>query len=266
MKHGVILSTLIGLLVASCELDRSLDMYLPQGDPVPLVEAYLVEGEPMEILFSRSNTLQEPVKINLIWNASVYIIDGNDSLKLKNIIKVERKKGFLYNYLLDTLVNAKKTEYELYIEKDGFDPVRAICHPVGPVQIEDVAYHDAMLDVKSRNLGNPSENYYMLRVNSFSGDSLSDVSQVISDQHNLPEGDITISYPFTYETQDSIRVDLYRVDSTTYDYQRSISNALGANRDPFTAPSPFRGNVENAWGIFTYVSRDSYTVYPKKEL
>ncbi len=267
MKYTGVIAIIIYLLAmitSSCELDDNLDMDLPEGDPILLVEAYLVEGESLKILVYRSNTLQEPVRMNLIWNASVYIIEDNDSLKLKNIINMERATGYLYNYLLDTLVNGSKGEYNLYIEGEGFKPVSAVCRPVGAVHIENVSYQTSVLEVKSRNLDDPSENYYMLRLNSFSEGYLSEVNQIISDQHTLPEGDITISYPYVEGIQDSLRVDLYRIDSTAYDYQRSVSNALGANRDPFTVPSPFRGNLENAWGIFTCMSRDSYVLYPEE--
>ncbi len=266
MKYPVIISYLLCLLVilSSCELDHNLDLPLPEGDPVPLVEGYLVEGEPMQMLIYRSNTLQEPVRINLLWNASVYIVSGNDSLKLKNIIRMEQSTGYLYNYLLDTLVKKNAASYDLYIEAEGLKPVSAICRPVGEVHIEKVNYQSSILEVQTRNLEDSSQNYYMLRLNIFSGGALTQVNQVLSDQHTLPEGRVTISYPTPAEIPDSLRVDLYRIDSTAYDYQRSVSNALGANRDPFTAPSPFRGNVENAWGIFTCMSRDTYTLVPVK--
>ncbi len=261
----IILAFMVSLLAYSCELDHSLDMELPAGEPILMVEAYLTEGEPFQILAFKSTTLQEPVRINLIWNASVYIINGNDTVKLKNIMKFDRTTGYLYNYLHDKLVTENITEYELYIEIEGHSPVRAVTSPVGEVHIEDVRYNGSVLEVKSRNLDNPSSNFYKLRLSSFSGGSLQVVNQIISDMHNLPEGEITISLPLVEEVYDSLRVDLYRINSTAFDYHRSITNALSANRDPFTPPGAFRGNVENAWGIFTCVSRAGYTLYSEDQ-
>ena len=54
-----IMICLLAMLTSSCELDDNLDMDLPERVPIPLVEAYLVEGEPLQILVYRSNTLQE---------------------------------------------------------------------------------------------------------------------------------------------------------------------------------------------------------------
>lgn len=260
----IILTILLSLIAFSCELDHNLNMELPAGESFPMVEAYLTEGKPLQILAFKSTTLQEPVRINLNWNASVYIINGSDSVKLKNIIKFDRTTGYLYNYLNDTLVKGSVPEYELYIEIEGHSPIRAVSSPVGDVQIDAVTYDATALEVKSRNLDDPSGNYYKLRSSSFSGGSLQGVTQVIADLHNIPVGEITLYSPHVEEAFDSLRIDLYRMDKTAFDYHRSISNALGANRDPFTPPGPFSGNVENAWGIFTCVSLDSYTLYPKK--
>ena len=258
----ITLALLLSLLTSSCELDHSLDIELPAGEQILMVEAYLTEGKPLQILAFNSTTLQEPVRINLLWNASVYVINGNDSVRLKNIIKFDRNSGYLYNYLNDTLVTGNVPEYKLYIEIEGRTPVRAVGSPVGDVGIEAVYYDGAMVEVKSNNLDDPSVNYYKLRISRFSGGTLQEVNQFVADMHNMPEGEITISSPLAEQVYDSLRVDLYRMDSTAFDYHRSISNALGANSDPFTPPGPFRGNIENAWGIFTCVSRDSFTIYP----
>ena len=260
----IFLAILLSLLASSCELNNNLDMELPAGEPFPMVEAYLREGGPLQILAFKSTTLQEPVRINLTWNASVYIINGIDSLKLKNIVKIDPSTGYFYNYLLDTLVKDNVEEYGLYVEIEGYNPVRAVSSPVGDVRIKDAFYNGSVVKVKSSNLDDPSVNFYKLRLSNFSGGSLQGVNQIIADMHKMPQGDITISSPLVAEVYDSLGIDLYRMDSTAFNYHRSISNALGANRDPFTPPGPFRGNVENAWGIFTCVSRDSYTLYPPK--
>lgn len=119
----IILAFLLSLLAFSCELDNNLDMELPAGEPFPMVEAYLREGGPFQILAFKSTTLQEPVRINLTWNASVYIISGSDSVKLKNIIKFDPSTGYFYNYLLDNLVKDNVEEYGLYVEIEGYNPV-----------------------------------------------------------------------------------------------------------------------------------------------
>ncbi len=255
-----ILLLFIFLLSHACELSNEIDIELPAGESFPLVEAYLVEGEPMQILAIKSNTLQEPVRINMLWNASVYIIGATDSLKLKNLIKVDRNSGYLYNYLHDTLVNGRVEEFCLHIESDEFSPISGTCRPVGNVSIEQIALNESMkLDIVTRNLHTPDCNYYQLRCLEYSEGELSGIQQFEIDHHEKPEGPVEISYPLQFGSFDSIRVDLYRLDAQAYTYHRSISNALNANSDPFTTPSPFSGNLSNARGIFTCMSRDSHT-------
>ncbi|MCF8223109.1 MAG: DUF4249 domain-containing protein [Bacteroidales bacterium] len=262
MKKGIliILIVIIPVFMPSCELDNSLEKDLPEGENIPMLEAYLVEGEKMEILFFSSTTMQEPVRINMIWNSSAYIISGVDSIKLRNLVKADYNTGFLYNYISDSIVNPGEGEYSVYIEKEGYKPVKASSRLPGEVIISGLEYDNEMLTVRTANLRDDCVNYYLLRMTGFSDGTLNAVEQALIDMHEKPEGNVSISYPFTGDGNDSTRVDLYRIDSTAYDYHRSIINALGANRDAFTTPSPFRGNVENAWGIFTCTTKDSRTI------
>jgi len=264
MNHyrNLILLFVISLLTHACELSNDIDVELPAGESYPLIEAYLLEGEPMQILAIKSNTLQEPVHINMLWNASVYIIRGADSLKLKNLIKFERNSNYLYNYLLDTLVSNRVDEFCLYIESDEFSPISGTCKPVGNVAIEQISLNESMLlDIITRNLDDPTCNYYQVRCHEYSAGELNDIHQFEVDLHEKPEGSVEITYPLQIASCDSLRVDLYRLNAVAYAYHRSISSALNANSDPFTTPSPFLGNITNGRGIFTYVSRDSHTFH-----
>jgi Domain of unknown function (DUF4249) len=262
MNHyrNFILLIVISLFANACELSNDINVELPSGESFPLIEAYLLEGEPIQILAFKSNTLHEPVRINMLWNASVYIISGADSLKLKNLIKIDRNSDYLYNYLQDTIVSSRVDEFCLYIESDEFSPISGTCKPVGNVEIEQISLNESMiLDIKSTNLDDPTNNYYQVRCHEYSAGKLSDIHQFEVDLHEKPEGAIEITYPLQIASCDSLRVDLYRLDALAYKYHRSISNALNANSDPFTTPSPFSGNLTNARGIFTYVCRDSHT-------
>lgn len=264
MNHyrNLILLFIISLLTHACELSNDVDVELPTGESFPFIEAYLVEGEPIQILAFKSNTLQEPVRINMLWNASVFIIGGTDSLKLKNLIKFDRNSDYLYNYLHDTIVSGRVNEYSLCIESDEFSPIRGISRPVGNVTIEQISLSESMiLDIMSRNLDDPTCNYYQVRCHEYSAGKINDIHQFEVDLHEKPVGPVEITYPLQIASCDSLRVDLYRLDAVAYAYHRSISNALNANSDPFTTPSPFSGNIANARGIFTCVSRDSHTFF-----
>ncbi len=260
MKEGIkYITALLMIMLTSCELNKNLDIELPEGEPVTVIEAYLVDGEPYQLLLFNSNTLTEPVRINLIWNARAYIIQGDDSLKLRNITKFDPETFFMYNYLHDSLVSKDVPGYKLYIEVPDALPVTAVSRPVGDVKIEDIDYSDGNIVITTRNSDDPLNNYYLLRMYEYKTGITKDIHQLEVDMHDEPSGPVNITYPLSFVESDSVHFDLYRIDSAAYSYQRSISNALGANRDPFTTPSPFMGNLQNAWGIFTCVSRDGRT-------
>ncbi|MFO7756172.1 MAG: DUF4249 family protein [Bacteroidales bacterium] len=261
MKNIIIYLFMIVMLAGSCEMEDRLDIDLPEGDPVPVVEAYLLANESLQLLYFQSTSLQEPVRINLLWNTPVYIIRGEDSLSLRNIIKLDRESAYMYNYLHDSLVSPDASEYRLFIDSEEYGPITAVSRPAGKVDIEEVNYDGSLLEIHSRNLEQASYNYYKMRLYEFRGDSILNIHQAELDLSREGEGEVLITYPLPGIDCDSIRVDLYRIDSAAYNYHRSISNALGANRDPFTTPVPFSGNVENAWGIFTCVSRASRMMY-----
>jgi len=262
MKNLIICLIILAPIAVSCELENRLDIELPAGDPVPVVEAYLVAGEPVQLLYFQSNTLHEAVRINLLWNTPVYIISGEDSLRLRNIIKIDRKSAYMYNYLNDSLIDPDVSEYRLFIDSEEYGPLTAVSRPSGKVDIEEVNYDGSLLEIQSRNLEEASYNFYQMMVYEFRGDSILNTHQAEIDLSNQKKGPVLITYPLPDTDHDSLRIDLYRIDSAAYRYHRNISNALGANRDPFTTPVPFGGNVDNAWGIFTCVSRASRMIYP----
>lgn len=257
----LILFFIIALLPNACELSHNIDIELPKGESYPLIEAYLTKGESMKILLFNSNTLQESVKLDLIWNASVYIICDGDSLKLKNLIKVDESRSYVYNYILDTLVSNETTEFSLYIEKEGLRDISGECRTVGDICIENLELDSTIVELQSRNLATASSNYYQLRMHGYAEGELKNVYQMEYDFHEMNEGPILIKHPLESLAYDSLGIDLYRLDSTAYVYCRSISNAQSANKDPYSTPVSFAGNVADSWGIFTCVSRDSRMIY-----
>lgn len=250
------------VLGSACELDNTIDIELPKGEAFPIVEACLVEGESYQLFLSLSNTLQDPVRINPLWNEKVFIISGQDSMKLLNMIRVDPDNDYLYNYLLDTLVSGEAEQFTLHIESDSYGTINGSCQPVGDVKIEYLELDKSgALELGTVNLEDPAGNYYQLRCLEYDSGELSRIHQQEFDLHGLSAGPVSITNFLELSPFDSMRIDLYRIDSTAYEYYHQVSNALNANIDPFTPPTPFPGNVTNAWGIFSFATRDSRTLH-----
>lgn len=262
MKRILYISLGILLLLASCELEERLDTQLPAGDPIPIVEAYLQEGAPYQILLFESNNLQEEVRINTLWNARVWVIHGSDSIRLRNIIRIG-EYGFFYNYISDSIVKPKTGNYRLLIEGAADESLQASCQALPQVQIDQASLLPDRIQLSTTNTGTAHHNYYLLRSYLYSEGNIESYYQTVYDFHLQAEGQVEISAPVQESPGDSVLLELFRLDSTAYVYHRRVGNAINANRDPFASPVPIEGNISHAWGIFTYTCRDQRMLYPE---
>ncbi|MBN2349287.1 MAG: DUF4249 family protein [Bacteroidales bacterium] len=248
------------LTLFACELERDLDIPLPTGEKYYTLEAYLVHNEPYQTLLFRSNTMQGPVVFDLVWNASVKIINNTDTIRLSNIIQTDNTNNYIYNYYNDKLVDRNTAGYELSIITKTSDTLSAFSLSVPEVEIDSFRVMNNLLSVFTNNTNLPGSNYYMIRYYTYPlGENVH--QQKVFDYSEKPEGLVQIDFPLSSDSIDSLYVNLYRINQTAFNYHISIEKAYAANHDPFTIPGPIQGNIKNGFGIFTCCSLDTCMIY-----
>lgn len=252
---------LIILLIScfGCELEKDIDISLPQGEKHLILEAYLVQNQSYKLLLYQSNTLHEPVVYDFVWNASIQIFNETDTIRLSNMIEFDNESGYLYNYISGDTVKNDADTYTLRLITRTHDTITAITKPVPEISIDTAYATNNSLVITAANSSRSDFNYYLTRGKIYRNDSIENF-QYVYDFSSLPEGPVNFETPVDMHMIDSIQLNAYRFDKAAYDYHISIEKAYSANQDPFTIPTEICGNTSNGYGIFTCCSTDNFSI------
>lgn len=108
-----IIPFLIMLGLISCNLEKEIDIELPDYDSQPMVECYLEPGKPFRLLMTRTSHFFDPLLLDdifetfekLLYNeAEVRIIYNGIVVNLENRFVVDQEDSKLYNYYSDVII------------------------------------------------------------------------------------------------------------------------------------------------------------------
>ncbi|MEZ4981709.1 MAG: DUF4249 family protein [Saprospiraceae bacterium] len=276
----------VGLLVSSCNLEKEIDLELPEYSDQPVVECYLQPGEPFRLLLTRSssyfapfdtsifnfidNILEKEATVNIRYNGMIIPLEEGNYIDPNNF-KV-------YNYGNEMIVPEDfENEFELEIVlKDGTTiggttrmlPAIAIDSVV--VQFPETGRPKDTLARVLTYLTDPdvnSENFFrrQLHWNSLT-DSFPDQDFITNDKL-IDNSLITFGTGFNFPEGDSVINTVYHISPAYYDYLESVFNASSANLNPFGQPSTIVSNVNgssNPLGIFTGLTYSRTTTVIRK--
>jgi hypothetical protein len=285
--HKYILPTLFSLaLLASCNLEKEIDLELPEYSNQPVVECYLEPGQPFRLLLSQSASFFAPFDTNLvnfldnisIKGADVNIRYDGNTIHLEEGTYVDPVNFKVYNYASDQVVPDDfpgSFELEIILQDGEFISGTTSILPV--VAIDSVV-------IQFPNTGNPRdtlarvltyltdpdmgvENFFRrhLHWNSLR-DSIPYQDFISSDDFSDNEL-VTFGTGFEFPEGDSVINTIYHISPEYFNYLESVFTAIQANGTPFGQPSTIVSNVEgNAepLGIFTGLNYDRVTTIIKK--
>ncbi len=109
--------------LAACNLEKEVDIELPEYDRQPVVECYLEPGKPFRLLLTSSYSFFDPFGLDsnflektLLQGATVTIDYDGQTVTLQNIPALETNPFKIYNYTSQNIVPATPgIEYTLNI-------------------------------------------------------------------------------------------------------------------------------------------------------
>ncbi|MCB0568666.1 MAG: DUF4249 domain-containing protein [Phaeodactylibacter sp.] len=263
------------LELAACNLEREVDITLPEYESRYVVECYLEPGQPISLLLSRSAAYFEPFpQLNedflgkiLVDSAKVAIIYNGVEIPLENRLIINPLTQKVYNYYSSAHIPYDTINpFELSIAtKDGLS-IHAATRLLPVVPIDSLVVQFAEGDTLARLLTYITDNttrpdYYRRMLHEGSLDSIP--VQDFATDDRLAEGTIVYGTRFNYEEGDTLIATIFHIDKAYHDFLESLVDATGANGNPFAQPSPIISNLEgtaNAIGIFTGLTYDRKTV------
>ncbi len=281
MKN-ILLPAILITFLAACNLEKEVQIELPEYNSRPIVEFYLEPGKPMKLLLSKSSdffgvfdTSLTQFFTNLVLDSALVTV-SHDGLTdtIPNEYSFDFINQKIYNYSSPKLVEYRSgIEYTLNIKlKDG-STITGKTEILPKVEIDSIVVEfnktrDSVARVLTYLTDNPNTVDYYRRLLNYGSlvDSFPQQDFLVDDKLNTTN---TIAFGTGYDLKegDTVYNSIYHITKAYNDYVLSYQLASQGNANPFAQPSQIKSNVTgsaNPLGIFTCLVYDRDTTIIKK--
>jgi hypothetical protein len=272
-----LLVTLSFLSFSACgNLEKEIDLDLPEYQNQYVVECYLEPGQPFSLLLTQSFAYFDPFPTdladfvdNLLVDSAVVVISHNGTdYTLANQLFPNLITGKVYNYFNPELVPQDYDhDFSLKITLPNGKTITSTTRllpvvPIDSVVVEFNEKEDTLARVLTYLTDDQStENYYRRMLHENSLDSLPQQDFTTFDDF-VDDGRILFGSSYDFVEGDTVYNTIFHIERAYFDYWESVVNAVNANGNPFAQPTAIISNVTgdaNALGIFTGISYDRDT-------
>ena len=266
---------LVALVFASCDLEKEIELELPEYERQTVVECYLEPGLPFTLLLTKSDgffssfgDLDESFLTNLLEEgAEINIKYGNETVTLANEFAFNPFTGKLFNYSSNEIVpedfesefslEIKTADGELITSKTKIMPQT----PVDSLVIEFEPFTD--VDTAARVLTYTTDDVDVANFYRFilAVGEIPEVEQDFVVNDELLESEISVfGTAYSFNPGDTITSTFIQMSQDYYRFKNSVDNSVASNGNPFGQPGVISSNVEgekSPLGIFTGFMRDT---------
>jgi hypothetical protein len=269
-------------LLTSCNLEKEIEINLPDYKAQPVVECYLEPGNRPIMLLTQSSDFFAPFDTSLIEFVDRIVLQGATAVvryqgitdTLLNEFYLDPASGRFYNYLgKKPIPYIPDGRFELEVKlADGnmitssfVMPART---PIDSVVVEWDENRDTLARVLTYITDNKSRVEYWRRMINYASltDSIAEQDFLVRDNINTSS---LVAFGTAYELKegDTVFNTIHSVTEDYLNYIESVQLAVAGNANPFASPSPIKSNVRgsnNPLGIFTPLIFDRDTTIIRK--
>lgn len=282
MRHYLYFFATLALFTA-CNLEKEIDIELPDYNRQPVVECYLEPGKPFRLLLTRSYSFFDPFGLDstflektLLQGATVSISYEGKTVELPNFPSVDQGPLKLFNYSNPAAIvpATPGVEFTLNIvlpDNGGTITGKALMMPQVPIDSVVIQFGPEKDDTLARALTYITDdlrtaNYYRRLLNYKSLDSVPDQDFLVVDRIST-EPQIAFGTGYELHAGDTIYNSIVHMSKDYYDYLESVQLAVIGNLNPFAQPAAIKSNVtgsSNPLGIFTALVYDRDTTIVRR--
>jgi hypothetical protein len=280
MRFYILILIVLTTTIA-CNLEKEIDIELPDYQSQLVLECYLEPGQPFGLALTRSaayfdplpgadlsaldNILEKGAQVNIIHNGKTYL------LQEQNIFNPVTQK--FYNYYSSELVPQDTTpSFELKITTRDGKTIEATTRILPVIPIDSIVVEFAETDTLARvlcYLTDPDNqaNLYRRMLHNVSLDSVPE-QDFLADDRIVDRSVIAFGTGYDYAVGDTVFNTVFHIDRPYFNFLASIFNASTSNGNPFGQPSPIISNLRgtaDAIGIFTGLTYDRRRTIIKKK-
>jgi hypothetical protein len=269
-QHITIIILALIIFIASCDLEREIDLNLPEFESELVVECYLEPGKPMRAVISETISyfgsglgaalpVVNGAVVKITHNGNVYTLDEGAYFDFIS--------GKIFNYGSDDIVPFDfDNDFHLEVTDSAGRVLTATTRLLQPTpldSIQTVMLQDSSITVLTIHTDNPSETNFWYRTyhrthviaDSFKiGFALDD--EFINGQNNQ----LVIGGPPVFEHGDTAVITLFHIEEAYSQFIETTGAAESNNGNPFGTPGTIKSNVSGGMGIFTGLTyvRDTF--------
>jgi hypothetical protein len=288
------------LLLAGCNLQKEVDLDLPEYEPKIVVESYLQPGQPYFLFLTESAGYFDGIQVKYLRDAVVTIKHGSESVTLQpieisiadaagildtallNILKpVIGETVYIYGSLFQTVPEVYNEDFTLNIELPDGRKVSAVTRLLSPVKVDkiDWKFNADSLAYTLTQITDPQgvANYYRrvfelrrreIRENpdgTLDTVLYTNVEQDFYTNDDIVGSDGLILYGtnYDYRVGDTLTATLYHITRDYYRFLETRDAAIIANLSPFGTPAVVYTNIVGGTGVFAGLSQDKLSVVVK---
>lgn len=262
MRRYLYFTLLLVSCLFSCDLEKDIEVDLPEYESQLVIECYLEFGKPYRLALSESVSYFADPALPIINDAIVVISDGEHTDTLLNIFTIDPLSEKGYNFVHSRIVEEDYNKvYTLTVALADGQQVTATTSFLQPILIDSLTpiFDNTVATVFTYLTDPPNEVNYFRRV-FHKGQSIYEgaVEQDFSTTDDLvnSNGQIIFGSGFVYAAGDTLISTLFHIDEAYYNFLETYNDAINSNGNPFAQPGAVLSNIDGGIGIFTALSYD----------
>lgn len=269
-KSLYILLASVTIFFGACDLEREIDLNLPEFEPKLVVECYLEPGKPYRAILTESVGYFGSLSTDLpiINNATMTITHNGVEETLENGVFFDLTTGKLFNFGSDAIVPEDyNSDFHLEIVDSAGRTITATTQLLPVVPIDTVQYiylQDSSASLLTVHSDDPNQSnwyYRTMHKTSVIGDSLKVDFSVDDEFINGPNNTIVLGGPPAYNFGDTAIITLFHITESYSEFLESTQAAQQNNGNPFATPGSIKSNITGGLGIFTGLTYFRKTYY-----
>ena len=253
---------------SACNMEKEIDLNLPEFQSELAVEGYLEDGQPYRVAVYESTSYFDRPEPILVPDATVIITHNGhaDTLRYSPFYDKETEK--FYTHTSRTKVNGQPGEsYALEVFDARGRRLTGFAQFLPKVTIDSVEWKfnsagKALLNTTFKDEGSTTDAYrYQIHKDSLSVRKR-ETDRFTTDRLNNGNK-MLFGTSYRFEQNDTLLVTLYHIERPYYDFLSTLDDAQNANGNPFAQPSAIKSTVQGGIGVFTTLSYDRKQVILK---
>ncbi|MEZ4777189.1 MAG: DUF4249 domain-containing protein [Bacteroidia bacterium] len=268
---------LLAAVVAACDMQKEVDLKLPEYESQMAVECYLQPGQPYILSLIESVPYYDNIRIKYVTDATVTIAHNGKTITLNRFgVAVPDSLDELgvlkpiigdtiYTYVaFDVVPENYYQDFTLEITRANGDKLFATTQILPPVKIDTMTYKyndDQKAFVLTKFQDDPDRaNFYRVVLQRHNLNDNPDQDFFVNDEITNGE-EFSFGTAFEYEKGDTLIRTVYHITEDYYRYLETSSAATDANYNPFGQPATIKSNISGGLGIFTGITFDRRWLY-----